>query len=53
MSRKRKRYSREFKRETLRFVETSDLSIAQIEWDLGLPKGLIHHWKRQLPRVGT
>ena len=52
MSKKRKTYSREFKRETLRLVETSDLSIAQIERDLGLSKGQIHHWKRQLARDG-
>jgi len=52
MSRKRKTYSGEFKRETLRLVETSDLSIAQIERDLGLPKGIVHHWKRQLAEDG-
>jgi transposase InsO family protein/transposase-like protein len=52
MSKKRKTYSREFKRETLRLVETSDLSIAQIERDLGLSKGQVHHWKRQLARDG-
>ena len=52
MSRKRKRYNREFKRETLRLVETSDLSIAQIERDLGLPKGTVHRWRRQLARDG-
>jgi transposase len=52
MSKKRKTYSREFKRQTLRLVETSDLSIAQIERDLGLSKGRIHHWKRQLARDG-
>ena len=39
MSKRRKTYSREFKRETLRLVETSDQSIAQIERDLGLSKG--------------
>ena len=52
MNRKRKTYSREFERETLRLVETSDLSIAQIERDLGLPKGIVHHWKRQLAQDG-
>jgi transposase len=52
MSKRRKTYSREFKRETVRLVETSDLSIAQIERDLGLSKGQIHHWKRQLARDG-
>jgi transposase len=52
MKGKRKTYSREFKRDTLGLVETSDLSIAQIERDLGLPKGIVHHWKRQLARDG-
>jgi transposase len=52
MSRKRKTYSREFKLETLRLVETSDLPIVQIERDLGLPKGTVHRWRRQLAKDG-
>jgi transposase len=52
MARKRKSYTREFKLETLQLVETSDRSIAQIERDLGLSSGLIHHWKRQLANGG-
>jgi len=51
-SQKRKTYSREFEQRTLRLVETSGLSIAQIEQDPGLPKGIVHHWKRQLARDG-
>ena len=52
MSKKRRTYSREFKLETLRLVETSDKPIAQIERELGLSSGLIHHWKRQLAEDG-
>lgn len=52
MSKQRRTYSREFKLETLRLVETSDKPIAQIERELGLSKGLIHHWKRQFADDG-
>lgn len=52
MTQKRKTYTRDFKLEALRLVETSGKPIAQIERDLGLSKGLMHHWKRQLSRDG-
>ena len=52
MAQKRKTYTREFKLEALHLVETSGKPIAQIERDLGLSKGLMHHWKRQLSRDG-
>jgi transposase len=52
MAQKRKTYTREFKLETLHLVETSGRPIAQIERELGLSKGLIHHWKQQLSRDG-
>ena len=44
MTQKRKTYTREFKLEALHLVETSGKPIAQIERDLGLIKGLMHHW---------
>lgn len=52
MTQKRKTYTREFKLEALHLVETSGKPIAQIERDLGLSKGLMHHWKRQLSQNG-
>lgn len=44
----RKTYTREFKVETLRLVETSGKPVAVIERELGLSQGLIHHWRREL-----
>jgi transposase len=52
MTRKRKTYSREFKLEAIQLVETSGKPVAQIERELGLGKGQIHRWKRQLAQDG-
>jgi transposase len=52
MVKKRKTYTREFKLEAIQLAETSDKSIAEIERDLGLGSGQIHHWKRQLAHEG-
>ena len=52
MTKKRKTYTREFKLEAIELIKSSDKSIAQIERDLGLSSGQIHHWKRQLQRDG-
>ena len=47
MAQTHRRYTREFKLETLELARTSGKSIAQIERDLGLSQGLLHYWKRQ------
>ena len=47
-----RRYTREFKLETLELARTSGKSIAQIERDLGLSQGLLHYWKRQYKADG-
>ena len=52
MVRRRKTYTREFKLEAIQLTETSDKSIAEIERDLGLGVGQIHHWRRQLANEG-
>ena len=52
MSKKRKTYTREFKLEAVQLAETSDKPIAEIERDLGLSVGQIHHWRRQLADEG-
>ncbi len=46
----RKTYTREFKLETLRLVETSGKPVAVVERELGLSQGLIHHWRQELAR---
>jgi transposase len=52
MARKRRTYTREFKLEAIQLAQTSDKSIAEIERDLGLGSGQIHHWRRQLANDG-
>lgn len=52
MTKKRQTYTCEFKLEAIELTKSSDKSIAQIERDLGLSSGQIHHWKRQLQRDG-
>ena len=48
MTKSRKKYTREFKLETLRLLETSGKSKAQIERDLGLGVGALTRWQKQL-----
>ena len=52
MSKKRKQYTREFKLEALKLWETSGKSAAQIEQDLGLTKGRLYRWKKDLKQGG-
>ncbi len=44
---KYKQYSREFKLETLKLLETSGKSVTEIENDLGLTPGLLYKWRRR------
>lgn len=53
MSQTRKTYTREFKLEALRLAEESGKPVAQVERELGLGQGQIHHWRRELARHGT
>lgn len=48
MSVKRKRYSAEYKLEAVQAYEQGERSIAQWERDLGLAKGLLRRWRREL-----
>jgi len=47
MTRKRKRYTSEFKIEALRLVRESGTPVKQIARELGIPADLLHSWKRQ------
>jgi transposase len=47
-----KQYSREFKIEALRLLETSGKSAAQLERELGIGTGNLSRWKRQSVREG-
>ena len=44
----RKKYTREFKVEAVRLLNTSGKSGHEIEADLGIGKGMIYKWRQQL-----
>jgi transposase len=48
MKKTRRTYSREFKVEAVRLLETSGKSASQVERDLGIGKGNLWRWKREL-----
>jgi transposase len=52
MTKVRRTYDNEFKREALRLLETSGKSSAQIERDLGIGQGCLSRWKREQTKNG-
>ncbi len=48
MSERRKTYTREFKIEAVRLLETSGKSGHEIEDDLGIGRGQVYRWRKQL-----
>ena len=46
MSKERKKYSKEFKMESIRLTENTERSIGEIERELGITAGLLCKWKR-------
>jgi transposase len=52
MKKTRRQYTREFKLEAVRLLETSGKSASQIERDLGIGKGNLWRWKRKLSQEG-
>ncbi len=52
MKKDRRSYTREFKIEALRLLETSGKSASQIERDLGIGQGNLWRWKRKLTQDG-
>lgn len=51
MEKRQGRYSKEFKEEVLRMSEMGDKSIAELERELGLTRGLIQKWRERY-RIG-
>ena len=51
MTRKRKRYTAEFKIEALRLVRESGKAVMQIARELGIQADLLHSWKRQAEKA--
>jgi transposase len=48
MAENRRKYTREFKIEAVRLLDTSGKSGHEIEDDLGIGRGQIYRWRRQL-----
>jgi transposase len=48
MKQERKKYTREFKLEALRLLETSGKRAAQLERELGIGASCLSRWKREL-----
>jgi transposase len=49
---KRKKYSKEFKLDTIAANEAGDKSMAQMERELEIAEGLLHRWLMELQEVG-
>lgn len=47
-----KTYTREFKLEAIRLMETSDRPAAEIARELGIPRNRLYKWKDQLAAKG-
>lgn len=47
MPKKNKKYAEEFKREVLEMAAKPDVSVAQLERDLGITPGLIYKWRER------
>jgi transposase len=52
MSKVRRTYTREFKREAVRLLDSSGKPAARIEEDLGIGDGCLLRWKKQLVEEG-
>lgn len=52
MSKKQKKYSKEFKLETIELAKSSDKTDTQLEQDLGLSRGCLYNWRKQLAQAG-
>ncbi len=48
MSVKRKRYSKQFKLDAIQMYENGEKSMAQVERELGITKGMLAKWRAEL-----
>lgn len=53
MSAKRKKYSKQFKLDTIQMYENGEKSMAQVERDLGITDGLLAKWREELREAQT
>lgn len=53
MSKPKRTYTAEFKRDAIALAERGDRSVAQIERDLGLSVGCLRHWRAAARRAAA
>ena len=52
MKKERRQYSREFKLEAIRLWQSTEKSAREVEDDLGITRGRLYRWKRELEAQG-
>src|SRR5436305_15350979 len=52
MPKNQRTFTREFKREAVQLVQTSQKPLAQIARDLGIPDSTLHHWRQLFSEQG-
>jgi transposase len=53
MSKKQQKYSKEFKLETIELARTSGKTDSQVERELGLSRGCLYNWRKEVERDGA
>ncbi|HBQ64500.1 MAG TPA: hypothetical protein DD727_06190 [Clostridiales bacterium] len=52
MTSKRRTFTKQFKQEAVALATAADRPVSEIERDLGLPRGLLYRWRRELASDG-
>ena len=53
MAGKRRKYDRQFKIEAVALLESSGRQVQEIETELGIGKGCLSHWRKELAEQGS
>ena len=53
MTKKQQKYSKEFKLETIELAQTSGKTDSQVERELGLSRGCLYNWRKEVERDGV
>ena len=53
MTKKQQKYSKEFKLETIELARTSGKKDSQVERELGLSRGCLYNWRKEVERDGV